>query len=95
MEIGALCLILAAILVWGTFSARAAVISTPIFFVATGVIMTQALNLTGLESDPHLIKVVAEVTWSGCCSLTPAGCGSPISEPTAGSTCGCWLWDFP
>ncbi len=62
MELGALCLILAAIFVWGTFSARAAAISTPIFFVATGVIMTQVLNLTGLESDPHLIKVVAEVT---------------------------------
>src|SRR4029450_12060073 len=62
VDLGALCLILAAIFVWGTFSARAAAISTPIFFVATGVIMTQVLNLTGLESDPHLIKVVAEVT---------------------------------
>jgi sodium/hydrogen antiporter len=62
VELGALCLILAVIFVWGTFSARAAAISTPIFFVATGVIMTQVLDLTGLESDPHLIKVVAEVT---------------------------------
>jgi len=62
VDLGALWLLLAAIFVWGTFSARAVAISTPIFFVATGVIMTQVLNLTGLESDPHLIKVVAEVT---------------------------------
>ncbi len=62
MEIGALCLILAAMFVWGTFSARAAAISTPIFFVATGIIMAQGLELTALEPDPHLIKVVAEVT---------------------------------
>jgi sodium/hydrogen antiporter len=62
VELGALGLILAAIFVWGTFSARAAAISTPIFFVAVGVIMTQVLNLTGLESNPHLIKMVAEIT---------------------------------
>ena len=63
MELGALCLILAAIFVWGTFSARAAAaISTPIFFVATGVTMAQGLDLTGLQSDPHLNKIVAEVT---------------------------------
>ena len=62
MGLGALCLILAAIFVWGTFSARAAAISTPIFFVAIGVVMAQSLKLLGLEPDPHLIKVVAEVT---------------------------------
>ena len=62
MELGALCLILAAIFVWGTFSARAAAISTPIFFVATGVVMSQGLEPLQLELDPHLIKVVAEVT---------------------------------
>ena len=62
MELGALCLILTAIFVWGMFSARAAAISTPIFFVATGVVMAQGLKLLQLESDPHLIKVVAEVT---------------------------------
>ena len=44
MDLGALCLILAAIFVWGAFSARAVAISTPIFFVATGVIMTQGLR---------------------------------------------------
>src|SRR6478752_4980302 len=44
------------------FSARAAAISTPIFFVATGVVMAQGLKLFSLEPDPHLIKVVAEVT---------------------------------
>lgn len=62
MELGALCLILAAIFVWGIFSARAAAISTPIFFVATGVVMAQGLKLFSLESDPRLIEVVAEVT---------------------------------
>jgi sodium/hydrogen antiporter len=61
VELAALCLILAAVFVWGTFSARAAAISTPIFFVAVGVVMAQALDFT-LDSDPHLIKVVAEVT---------------------------------
>ena len=45
MGLGALCLILAAIFVWGMFSARAAAISTPIFFVATGVVMSQGLKL--------------------------------------------------
>ena len=62
MGLGALCLILAAIFVWGTFSGRAAAISTPIFFVATGVIMAQGELLLGHEPDPHLIKVAAEVT---------------------------------
>jgi NhaP-type Na+/H+ or K+/H+ antiporter len=61
VELSALCLILAAIVVWGMFSARAAAISTPIFFVTAGVVMAQ-LNLLSLESDLHLIKVVAEVT---------------------------------
>ena len=62
MKLSALCLILAAIVVWGMFSARAAAISTPIFFVATGVVMAQGLKLLSLEPDLHLIKVVAEVT---------------------------------
>ena len=62
MGLGALCLILAAIFVWGMFSARATAISTPIFFVATGVVMSQGLKPLQLELDPHLIKVVAEVT---------------------------------
>ena len=61
MEIGGL-LILAAIFVWGTFSARAAAISTPIFFVAIGLVLAQALKLSQFELDPHAIKVVAEVT---------------------------------
>ena len=62
MDIGALCLILAAVVVWSMVSARAAAISTPIFFVATGILMAQGLELMSLEPDPHLIKVVAEVT---------------------------------
>ena len=62
LELGSLSLLLAAIFVWGTFSARATAISTPIFFVATGVVMAQGLRPLQLELDPHLIKVVAEVT---------------------------------
>ncbi|HSU36086.1 MAG TPA: cation:proton antiporter [Propionibacteriaceae bacterium] len=62
MELGALCLILASVFVWGAFSARAAAISTPIFFVATGLVMSEGLKLFEVESDPHVIKVVAEVT---------------------------------
>jgi sodium/hydrogen antiporter len=62
VELGALCLILAAVFVWGTFSAKAAAISTPIFFVAIGIVMAQGLKLLQLESDPHLIKTVAELT---------------------------------
>jgi sodium/hydrogen antiporter len=61
VELAALSLILAAIFVWGVFSARAVAISTPIFFVTVGVVVALGLEL-GLESDPHLIKVVAEVT---------------------------------
>jgi NhaP-type Na+/H+ or K+/H+ antiporter len=62
VEIGSLCLILAAVFGWGMLSARAAAISTPIFFVATGVVMTEGLALLSVEPDTHLIKVVAEVT---------------------------------
>jgi NhaP-type Na+/H+ or K+/H+ antiporter len=53
---------LAAVFVWGTFSAKAAAISTPIFFVAIGIVMAQGLKLFQLEPDPHLIKMVAELT---------------------------------
>ncbi len=62
MDLGALVLILGAIVVWGMFSARAAAISTPIFFVATGVVMAQGLKLLDTAPDPHVIKIVAEVT---------------------------------
>jgi hypothetical protein len=44
MDIAALSLILAPIFAWGVISARATVISTPIFFVAIGLLMAEALG---------------------------------------------------
>jgi len=52
MELGALCRILDAIYLWGTFSAQPAAISTPIFLVTTGVVMAQGLKLFELAPDP-------------------------------------------
>lgn len=58
----ALSLILAAIFVWGIISGRAAAISTPIFFVAVGLILGGGLKLVQVDSDPHSTKIIAEVT---------------------------------
>src|SRR5207344_2984608 len=62
MDVAALSLILAAIFAWGVISARAAVISTPIFFVAVGLILAEGLSLADLQPDPHATKIIAEVT---------------------------------
>jgi sodium/hydrogen antiporter len=62
VDIAALSLVLAAIFAWGMVSARAAAISTPIFFVAIGLIMAEGLKLVDLEPDPHSTKIIAEVT---------------------------------
>jgi sodium/hydrogen antiporter len=62
MDIAALSLVVAAIFVWGIISARAAVISTPIFFVVVGLILAEGLRLVDLQPDPHTTKVIAEVT---------------------------------
>ena len=62
MELGALCAILASIVCWAAVSTRLAVISTPIFFVAIGLFLAQGLHLLDLDADPHLVKVIAEVT---------------------------------
>jgi NhaP-type Na+/H+ or K+/H+ antiporter len=62
MDIAALSLILAAIFGWAIISARAAAISTPIFFVAIGLLLAEGLKLVRLEPDPHSTKLVAEVT---------------------------------
>jgi sodium/hydrogen antiporter len=62
MDIVALTLVLAAIFAWGVISARAAVISTPIFFVAVGLVMAEVLRLINLQPDPHTTKIIAEVT---------------------------------
>ena len=62
MDIAALLLVVAAIFAWGVISARAAVISTPIFFVAIGLLMAEGLRLIDLQPDPHTTKIIAEVT---------------------------------
>jgi NhaP-type Na+/H+ or K+/H+ antiporter len=62
VEPAALCAILASIVVWAAISSRMAVITTPMFFVAIGVLLAQGLHLLDLELDPHLAKIIAEVT---------------------------------
>jgi len=62
MELGALCLTLVAIVLWAGISTRAAVISTPIFFVAVGLVLAEGLHLFDLETDSHQVKIIAEVT---------------------------------
>jgi len=62
MDVGALSLVLAAIFVWGVISARATAITTPIFFVAIGLLLAEGLKLVHLGTDPHATKVIAEVT---------------------------------
>ena len=47
MDIAALSLVVAAIFVWGIISTRQAVISTPIFFVAVGLITWVGMYVTG------------------------------------------------
>src|SRR4051794_17620037 len=39
-----------------------AVITTPMFFVAIGLLLAQGLHLLDLDLDPHLAKIIAEVT---------------------------------
>jgi NhaP-type Na+/H+ or K+/H+ antiporter len=62
VELGAVSLILAAIVLWAAISTRAAVISTPIFFVAVGVLLAGGLDLAHVDLEAHQIKIVAEVT---------------------------------
>jgi NhaP-type Na+/H+ or K+/H+ antiporter len=62
MELGALCLTLVAIVLWAGISTRAAVISTPIFFVAIGLVLAEGLHLFDVETDSHHVKIIAEVT---------------------------------
>jgi hypothetical protein len=44
MELAALCLTLVAIILWAGIFTRAAVISTPIFFVAVGLVLAEGLH---------------------------------------------------
>ena len=93
VELGALGLILAAIFAWGTFSARAEAISTPIFFVAIGVAMATSQKLIGLDLDPHLIKVIAEVTlvWVLFADASRVRV-TDLRADEEGYTCACWPW---
>ncbi len=56
------CLLMLAIFAWGIVSARVAAISTPIFFVAVGLLIAEGLRLVDLEPDPHSTKIIAEAT---------------------------------
>ena len=62
MDMAALSLVLAAIFAWGMISARAAAISTPMFFVVIGLLLEEGLKLANLTPDPHSTKIIAEVT---------------------------------
>lgn len=62
MELIALSLILAAIVVWAAISTRAAIISTPIFFVTVGALLGGGMHLIRGDPEAHQIKIVAEVT---------------------------------
>jgi NhaP-type Na+/H+ or K+/H+ antiporter len=62
MESGAVALVLATVFLWGAFSARFAVLSTPILFVSAGLLYTQVLGVLDLKADAHLIKSIAEIT---------------------------------
>ena len=55
MQLEAICLILVAIVLWAGISAKAAAISTPMFFVVAGVLFGGVLHLFGPEvkSAPH------------------------------------------
>jgi sodium/hydrogen antiporter len=62
VDVAAISLVLAAIFAWGMIAARAAAISTPIFFVAIGLLMAEGLKLVDLTPDPGSTKIIAEVT---------------------------------
>src|SRR4029453_43007 len=62
MELAALCLTLMAIVLWAGISTRAAGISTPIFFVAVGLVLAEGFHLFDVETDSHQVKIIAEVT---------------------------------
>ena len=52
----------ASIVFWSAVSDRAGGDLDPIFFVAIGLVLSQGLHLLDLDADPHLIKLIAEVT---------------------------------
>jgi NhaP-type Na+/H+ or K+/H+ antiporter len=62
MSPGAAFLVLLTIFLWAALSARFTVLSTPIVFVAAGLVYSEGFGVLDLEPDPHLIKLVAEMT---------------------------------
>ena len=62
MYLPALALVLGAVFVWALVSNRARSISAPIYFVVVGLLLAEGVELLQLAPDPHLTKVMAEVT---------------------------------
>ena len=62
MYLPALALILGAVFVWALVSSRARSISAPIYFVVVGLLLAEGVELLHLAPDPHLTKLMAEVT---------------------------------
>ncbi|GAA3633000.1 cation:proton antiporter [Microlunatus ginsengisoli] len=62
MDSLALVLILGAVFCWAVISARFMIISTPIFFVAVGLLLAEGIQLLDVQPDPHATKLLAEVT---------------------------------
>ena len=62
MDLPALALVLGAVFVWALVSNRARSISAPIYFVVVGLLLAEGVELLHLAPDPHLTKLMAEVT---------------------------------
>jgi NhaP-type Na+/H+ or K+/H+ antiporter len=62
VQLGGLALVLTALVGWALVSDRARVISAPIFFVAVGLLLAEGVDLLHFTLDPHLVKLVAELT---------------------------------
>ena len=62
MYLPALALVLVAVFVWALVSNRARSLSAPIYFVMVGLLLAEGVELLQLAPDPHITKVMAEVT---------------------------------
>jgi sodium/hydrogen antiporter len=62
MDLTALALTLGAVFVWAVVSHRVPSISAPIYFVAVGLALAEGAQILRIVPDPHIVKVLAEVT---------------------------------
>jgi NhaP-type Na+/H+ or K+/H+ antiporter len=62
MNLSAIALILGAVFLWALVSARARIVTAPIFFTAVGLLLAEGVRLLHVAPDPHAIKVLAELT---------------------------------